>query len=68
MQQDYLVVVNEEEQYSIWPAGKEVPAGWSTLGAPAAKEACLADIERLWVDMRPKSLRMAMDRDMARQP
>jgi MbtH protein len=62
MQQDYWVVINEEEQYSIWPTGKEVPAGWSTVGQSAAKDACLAEIERLWVDMRPRSLREAMNR------
>lgn len=54
---DYVVVVNHEEQYSIWPSGRELPLGWSAVGMPASKEGCLKEIETLWTDMRPKSLR-----------
>ncbi len=57
----YLVVVNHEEQYSIWPGYKEVPAGWSTTGFRGVKSACLAHIEEVWTDMRPLSLRKKMD-------
>ena len=57
----FVVVINAEEQYSIWPAGKEIPAGWSTVGVEMEKKDCLAEIERLWVDMRPRSLREAME-------
>ncbi|MFF3482682.1 MbtH family protein [Streptomyces sp. NPDC002701] len=56
----HLVVVNEEEQYSIWPEGKEIPAGWRSVRAPAEKDECLEYIETHWTDMRPLSLRRAM--------
>ncbi|HEX7640834.1 MAG TPA: MbtH family NRPS accessory protein [Noviherbaspirillum sp.] len=54
------VVVNDEEQYSIWPAGKEVPLGWTLVGKQGTKEACLEYIKEVWVDMRPLSLRKQM--------
>lgn len=57
----YLVVVNDEEQYSIWPDGKPIPPGWRSVGVPGSKEECLAHIEQVWTDMRPLSLRRAMD-------
>ena len=53
----YNVVVNHEEQFSIWPADKPVPAGWDVVGATGSKADCLAYIERVWTDMRPRSLR-----------
>jgi MbtH protein len=57
----YRVVVNEEEQYSIWPADKpQIPAGWRAEGPVGSKQQCLEYIERTWVDMRPLSLRKAM--------
>lgn len=56
---DYLVVVNDEEQYSIWLADRPVPNGWRTVGAPGKKAACLKHIGEVWTDMRPKSLRDA---------
>lgn len=56
----YHVVINEEEQYSIWRAGREVPAGWRTVGDRRSKEECLAFIEDNWTDMRPRSVRQAM--------
>ena len=59
--EQYLIVMNDEEQYSIWPAGRTVPDGWRVVGEPADKAACLAKIEELWTDMRPLSLRRAMD-------
>ena len=58
---DYLVVVNDEEQYSIWPASREVPAGWYPVGDPRGREAALTFIEEVWTDMRPKSLRVALE-------
>ncbi|KZN47813.1 MbtH family protein [Pseudoalteromonas luteoviolacea] len=57
---EYLVVVNHEEQYSIWPKHKEIPAGWNAEGKSGAKQACLEHIGKVWVDMRPLSLREAM--------
>ncbi len=52
----YKVVVNHEEQYSLWPADRENPAGWSDAGKTGLKEECLAHIEQVWTDMRPLSL------------
>lgn len=57
----YEVVVNHEEQYSIWPVGRELPLGWSTVGKQGPKEECLAYIEEVWTDMRPLSLRKQME-------
>jgi MbtH protein len=57
----YTAVVNHEEQYSIWPADRELPAGWSAVGEPGAKERVLAWIEEVWTDMRPLSLRRRME-------
>ncbi|WP_422736343.1 MbtH family protein [Micromonospora sp. WMMD729] len=57
----YSVVVNHEEQYSIWPADRPVPAGWRAEGTTGNREECLAHVERVWVDMRPASLRRHMD-------
>jgi len=56
----YSVVVNHEEQYSIWLAGRTVPAGWREVGMTGSKADCLAYIKEVWVDMRPLSLRQAM--------
>jgi len=52
----YLVLVNDEGQYSLWPAGIAVPAGWSTACGADSRANCLAYIEAQWTDMRPKSL------------
>ncbi|TKC98579.1 MbtH family protein [Polyangium fumosum] len=57
---EYLVVVNHEEQYSIWPALREIPAGWRDAGKLGSKQECLAYIEEVWTDMRPRSLREKM--------
>jgi MbtH protein len=57
----YKVVMNHEEQYSIWLADRENPLGWVDVGKTGLKEECLAYIEEVWVDMRPLSLRKAMD-------
>ncbi len=57
----YLVVRNAEEQYSIWPEGREVPAGWEADGTVGPKDACLEHITQVWTDMRPLSLRRRMD-------
>ncbi len=53
----YFVVRNAEEQYSIWPSYREVPAGWDTITEPMTKSDCLTYIEQYWTDIRPKSLR-----------
>ncbi len=53
----YVVVINDEEQYSIWPAHREPPEGWQVRTPPVARQACLDHIREHWVDMRPLSLR-----------
>jgi len=57
----YRVVINDEEQYSIWPAERENPLGWRDAGMQGAKEQCLSFINDHWTDMRPLSLRRRMD-------
>lgn len=57
----FHVVVNDEEQYSIWPDYKAVPDGWRTVGVSGPKQVCLDYIEKTWTDMRPLSLRRQME-------
>jgi MbtH protein len=57
----YKVVVNHEEQYSIWPADREMPRGWREAGKQGSKAECLSHIEQVWTDMRPLSVRRQMD-------
>ncbi len=57
----YKVVVNHEEQYSIWPADRENPLGWSDAGKSGTKADCLAFIKEVWTDMRPLSVRRLME-------
>jgi MbtH protein len=57
----YKVVVNHEEQYSIWFANRENPLGWSDVGKSGLKAECLAYIKEVWTDMRPLSLRKHME-------
>jgi len=57
----YKVVVNHEEQYSIWPADRENALGWNDAGKTGTKEECLAYIKEVWTDMRPLSLRKKME-------
>ncbi len=57
----YKVVVNHEEQYSIWPAGRDNPLGWKDAGKVGPKADCLAHIKEVWTDMRPLSLRKSME-------
>jgi uncharacterized protein YbdZ (MbtH family) len=63
----YKVVVNHEEQYSIWPEYKENPLGWNDVGKAGPKAECLAYIKDVWTDMRPLSLRKKME-EMAKNP
>ncbi len=58
---EYAVVINHEEQYSVWFADREVPAGWKPVGKRGSKKECLAYIEEVWTDMRPLSLRKKME-------
>lgn len=57
----FLVLVNDEEQHSLWPAFADVPAGWRQVYGEAGRGDCLQYVEEHWTDMRPKSLRDAMD-------
>lgn len=57
----YKVVINHEEQYSIWPTERENPAGWRDVGKQGQKADCLAYIDEVWTDMRPLSLRKQME-------
>ena len=56
----YRVVVNDEEQYSVWWADRELPAGWRAEGTNGTKQECLDHIAAIWTDMRPLSLRRRM--------
>lgn len=58
----YKVVINHEEQYSIWFVDRENPPGWRDAGKTGPKAECLAYIKDVWIDMRPLSLRQAMGR------
>ncbi len=58
----YKVVINHEEQYSIWPADRENPPGWQDAGKTGLKAECLAYIKEVWSDMRPLSLRQQMEK------
>lgn len=63
----YKVVVNHEEQYSIWPVEKENALGWKDTGKSGTKSACLAYVKEVWTDMRPLSLRKRMDAREAKE-
>jgi MbtH protein len=63
----YLVVINHEEQYSIWPDYREIPDGWRAVGKSGPKAECLAHIEEVWTDMRPLSLRKYMEEQAAKE-
>ncbi|WII38447.1 MbtH family protein [Paenibacillus thiaminolyticus] len=57
----YLVLINEEGQYSLWPAFAAVPDGWSTVLGPETRQGCLDYITLHWADLRPRSLRDTSD-------
>ena len=63
----YTVVINDEDQYSIWPTGRSVPKGWQVLSVSGPKPTCLAYIDRVWLDMRPASVRGQMSSTSPRQ-
>ena len=62
----YTVVFNHEEQYSIWPAHRDLPLGWTSAGKTGTKAECLEYIKEVWTDMRPLSLRKKMDQSADR--
>jgi MbtH protein len=57
----FITLINEEGQYSIWPAKKEIPQGWQNVGFKSSKAEVSSYIDEHWVDMRPVSLRNLMD-------
>ncbi|MGW0856746.1 MbtH family protein [Streptomyces sp. NPDC002690] len=61
----FFVLVNGEEQHSLWPAFAEIPDGWRVVFGEDGRAECLEYVEREWSDMRPKSLRDAMAADAA---
>jgi len=65
----FIVVVNDEDQYSIWPHWKAIPSGWTAVpGVQGDKATVLAHVELAWTDMRPRSLRDWMDRQAVASP
>lgn len=62
----FLVLVNDEEQYSLWPSFAEVPAGWTIAQGESTRAVALEFVERTWTDLRPRSLREAMDAGVPR--
>jgi MbtH protein len=56
----FHVLVNDEEQHSLWPSFAEIPAGWRSVLGPASRAECLAHVEATWTDLRPRSLRERM--------
>jgi MbtH protein len=58
----FVVLVNDEDQHSLWPTFTDVPAGWRKIFGEAGRGECLAYVEQNWTDMRPRSLRESMDR------
>ena len=63
----YTVVINEEEQYSIWPSHKALPGGWRAVGKQGSKADCLKYIDEVWTDMRPASLRRRSQKPSSKQ-
>ncbi|MFD3331227.1 MbtH family protein [Streptomyces sp. NPDC058700] len=57
LEPEYVVVVNDEEQFSIWRSDRELPAGWAADGPTGTKDECLDHIETVWTDMRPRCVR-----------
>jgi len=59
-EEEYLVVLNHEEQFSIWPTDRDLPDGWRAEGTTGSRDSCLDHIGRVWTDLRPLSLRRQM--------
>ncbi|MEW2289591.1 MbtH family NRPS accessory protein [Streptomyces sp. NPDC047841] len=55
--EQFAVVVNDEEQYSIWPADRALPEGWRREGRTGTRDECLSHIDTVWTDLRPRSVR-----------
>ena len=59
-QRAYIVLINDEEQYSLWPKGKDIPRGWRAVGKEGTRTECSQYVDEVWTDMRPLSLRKQM--------
>lgn len=59
----FFVMINDEGQYSIWPAFADIPKGWNVVLGPEKRRACLDHVEQHWTDMRPKTLVKLMEKD-----
>jgi MbtH protein len=57
----YQILRNDEDQYSLWPADLDIPAGWYQVGKDGTRDECSAYVDEVWTDMRPRSLRERMD-------
>jgi len=55
------VLINDEEQYSLWPLGKQIPLGWKAVEKEGTEEECMRYVDEVWTDMRPRSLRVRME-------
>ena len=64
----YIVLINEEEQYSLWRKDIKIPAGWSAVGPEGNKAECMKYVDEVWTDMRPLSLRRSMAAASDTQP
>jgi MbtH protein len=62
-ERSYVVLKNDEEQYSLWPLELTIPAGWQEAGKRGTKAECLEYVDKVWIDMRPLSLRRRMSAD-----
>jgi MbtH protein len=59
----FVVVINQEEQYSLWEETRALPAGWRATGFSGSRDECLQHIDEVWQDMRPKSLRIKLEQE-----
>lgn len=64
---DFLVLINDEKQYSLWPSFIDIPNGWEPVGPRGKREDCIAWIDQNWIDMRPASLVRQMEQDSLRK-
>jgi MbtH protein len=60
VQQVYTVLVNDEEQYSLWPSHKDIPAGWRSVGVTGSKAECTEYVDKVWTDITPLSVRQRL--------
>lgn len=58
--EDFIVLINDEEQYSLWSCSIDVPAGWRVVHGPSTKQACLDYVDDVWTDLTPRSVRLAL--------